>query len=283
MELTSATRTGTFKGKLGHSSPEQARGEAVDRRSDVFCLGILLYEVTTGARAFAGPNEFAVLGKVARAAYEPPSEVVDGYPAQLAPLVERALAPAAEDRPATAAEFAESIAQFARQHDVPMSPGRVGTMMRDLFGEPPPITEPDELERVSTVVPVLGAGTQPGQGPGRPWLAYALVPLALLLGAAGAWTLRAPPEALTARTALADLTIPDISPPEAPAPVAVAEVEPSPEAEPSPEVEPAPTADAEKPRPRRRRSSKSRKKARKPSDEPKKAIDLSGALFPPEP
>lgn len=283
MELTSATRTGTFKGKLGHSSPEQARGEAVDRRSDVFCLGILLYEVTTGTRAFAGPNEFAVLGKVARAAYEPPTEVVEEYPAALEALVSHALAPTPEERPATAAAFAEAIARFAREHDVPMSPERVGTMMRDLFGEPPPITDAEELERVSTVIPVPGPETDAGVGSGRPWLAYALVPLALVLGAAGAWTFRAPPEARTARSALATLTIPDISAPEPlePAPIAVADVEPESKIE--PELKPAPPPEAEKSRTRRKRAHKSRKKTRKPDAEDKKAIDLSGALFPPEP
>lgn len=281
MELTSATRTGTFKGKLGHSSPEQARGEAVDRRSDVFCLGILLYEVTTGTRAFAGPNEFAVLGKVARAAYEPPTDVVEGYPAALEALVRQALAATPEERPATAAAFAEAVAQFAREHDVPMSPERVGTMMRDLFGEPPPITDAEELERVSTVIPVPGPRTETGVGSGRPWLAYALVPLALVLGAAGAWTLRAPPEARTARVALADLTIPDMSVPEPaePTPIAVAEVDP----EPAVDHEPTPPPQAEKSRPRRKRGSRSRKQPRKPDADAKKAIDLSGALFPPEP
>jgi serine/threonine-protein kinase len=282
MELTSATRTGTFKGKLGHSSPEQARGEPVDRRSDVFCLGILLYEVTTGARAFSGPNEFAVLGKVARAAYEPPAEIVEGYPADLAVLVARALAPAPEDRPPTAAAFAEAITAFARTHDVAMSPQRVGAMMRDLFGEPPPITDAEEMERISTVVPALGAKPDAKGSAARPWLAYALVPLALVLGAAGAWNLRAPADARTARTALADLTIPDMPEPREPSPIAVAQVEPEPESD--PEAAASPKPQPETPRPRRKRQPKSRKKKpRKAEDAPKKGIDLSGALFPPEP
>lgn len=280
MELTSATRTGTFKGKLGHSSPEQARGEAVDRRSDVFCLGILLYEVTTGARAFAGPNEFAVLGKVARATYEPPTQVVDGYPVGLESVVRSALAPAPEDRPATAAAFAEAVGRFAREHDVPMGPDRVCALMRDLFGEPPPITHSGELERISTVLPrARPSAADNSLRARRPWLAYALVPLALVLGAAGAWTLRAPPEARTARATLANLTIPDMPIAKAPepTPVAVADVEV--EAEP----EPTPPPRAEKSRPRRRRAPRPRRKTRKPEGGSKPTIDLSGALFPPEP
>ena len=290
MDLTSATRTGTFKGKLGHSSPEQARGEAVDRRSDVFCLGILLYEVTTGARAFSGPNEFAVLGKVARATYEAPEEVVEDYPPGLATLVRHALAAAPEDRPDTAAAFAEAVSAFARTEDIPMGPSAVASTMRTLFGEPPPIADSQELDRVSTIITLRGGTRVSGPieasaTPRRPWLAYALVPLALLIGAAGAWTLREPIAPRTARTLLADLgTLPETPKrPEPPVPVAIAEAEPEPEPdEPSldePEPEPEPSAKA---KPRRRRSAKGRRN-RKANEAPKQGIELSGALFPPEP
>src|SRR5262249_19832883 len=52
------TRVGTLKGKIAYMSPEQCRGERLDRRADVFAIGILLYEFTTGKRLFQGDNEF---------------------------------------------------------------------------------------------------------------------------------------------------------------------------------------------------------------------------------
>ncbi len=285
MELTSATRTGTFKGKLGHSSPEQARGEHIDRRSDVFCLGILLYEVTTGARAFSGANEFAVLGKVARAAYEPPGDVAEGYPPGLSAIVEHALAAAPEERPPTAAAFAEEIATFARTRDIAMGPSRVSDMMRELFGEPPPVVESEELERVSTLIPLEGSVTDAAipSTPRPPWLAYALVPLALLLGAAGALALRAPEDTRTARSLFEDFPAPTVPSSTEAKPVALAEADPEPETvievEPEPEPTPEPTSSAKKHR--RRRNAKGRRS--KKAGKPKKDIELSGALFPPDP
>lgn len=281
MELTSATRTGTFKGKLGHSSPEQARGEQIDRRSDVFCLGILLYEVTTGARAFSGPNEFAVLGKVASAKYDPPETIVDDYPQELADLVRGALAAAAEDRPATAAEFAESVAGFARDHGIAIGPTPVAKLLRDLFGEPPPIADPEELDRVTTEVMRPGvAHDEPPPAlppPSRPWLAYALVPLALVLGATGTWFLQSPAEPRTARNMLGPLPAVDAPPPE---PVALAQ--PAPDPDPV-AVDPEPLAASPTAKPKRRRKNRNRKAKPQQPEAPKKDIELRGMLFPPDP
>ena len=56
------TRTGFIKGKVGYMAPEQVRGYAVDRRSDVFALGVLAYELTTQKRAFAAESQFVAPG-----------------------------------------------------------------------------------------------------------------------------------------------------------------------------------------------------------------------------
>ncbi len=287
MELTSATRTGTFKGKLGHSSPEQARGEPVDRRSDVFSLGILLYEVSTGARAFTGANEFAVLGKVARADYEPPSDLVDTYPPELSAIVSQALSADPEKRPRDAAVFAEAIAAFARASDIPIGPARVGDLMRNLFGTPPPIADPEELDRASTdIIRAASSVTEFSPVPpprGRPWLAYGLVPIALVLGAGGAWLLREPPARSASALFSSAVPLPSIA---EPVPVALAESERSPpekpaEAEAQAETVPQATEPAKR-KPRRGRK-KTRKPAVRKASSAKKAIELDGALFPPEP
>lgn len=285
MELTSATRTGTFKGKLGHSSPEQARGEKIDRRSDVFCLGILLYEVTTGVRAFSGPNEFAVLGKVASANYDAPETIVDDYPQDLGVMVRDALAAAPEDRPATAAEFAESVAAFARDQGIAIGPSPVAMLLRDLFGEPPPIADPEELDRVTTdVMRPPGLAQDDVASAGRPWLAYALVPLALVLGAAGTWFLQSPAESRAAQSMLWPLPRLASAEPAALAPPvaasALSKAAPAlPEREPGPESESEPAEATAKPK--RRRKTRTRKSQQPEAAKPD--IELRGMLFPPDP
>lgn len=199
MGLTSATMTGAFKGKLGHASPEQVRGEEIDRRSDVFCLGILLYEVTTGVRAFTAPNEFAVLAKVARGQYAPLSEIDPDYPVALAKICERAMQAAPGDRFPTAAAMAQAIDAFARHRGLALSEEGVAAAMVDAFGEAPPIIDAAELELSSRVdmsavqdssasatpVPITEV-RQRGRGRG----ALALFG-ALSLGAVGAWSVQA--------------------------------------------------------------------------------------------
>src|SRR5687767_5618617 len=74
------TRTGTLKGKVSYMSPEQCNNESLDRRSDVFSLGILLYELTTLTRLFRGDSEAATLKMVLDANVPPPSTRVDDYP-----------------------------------------------------------------------------------------------------------------------------------------------------------------------------------------------------------
>lgn len=160
VELTSATRTGAFKGKIGYASPEQCRGETIDRRSDLFAAGILLYETTLGARAFSGPNEFAVLGRVARADYVPPHQIDAAYPESLAELLRKSLALDPADRFATAAEMAEAIDACAHAEQWRLSPARVIEAMSTNFGQSPPVTTADEssiLSRDPTTAALVAA------------------------------------------------------------------------------------------------------------------------------
>jgi serine/threonine protein kinase len=79
-EQKSFTHQGQLKGKFAHMSPEQCRGEPLDRRSDVFALGTLLYEMTTGRPAFAADSEYELLKQiVSRDAPRP------GYPGPFSP------------------------------------------------------------------------------------------------------------------------------------------------------------------------------------------------------
>ena len=92
-ETHSHTKTGTIKGKLAYMSPEQAWGKSIDHRSDIFSLGIVLYEMITGKRLFKGATEINTLEMVREARVEPfPSSLAAITPSHLESMVLKALA-----------------------------------------------------------------------------------------------------------------------------------------------------------------------------------------------
>ena len=98
-----------LRGKFGYMSPEQVRGHPVDRRADVFSLGIVLHEMLAGERLFTGPSELAVLEKVRSAEVRPPSERNPAVPPALDDVVLRALAREAGDRYSWASELRDAL------------------------------------------------------------------------------------------------------------------------------------------------------------------------------
>jgi serine/threonine-protein kinase len=94
------------KGKLGYLAPEQARGEEVDGRADVYALGVTLWEMLVGRRLFAGKDDLETLRNVLQKPVPPPSSLRPGIPAELDRVVLRALERDREQRYATAEELA---------------------------------------------------------------------------------------------------------------------------------------------------------------------------------
>jgi serine/threonine protein kinase len=149
-----STIAGTLKGKIPYMSPEQCRGEAVDRRSDIFSIGTLLWELTTGKRLFAGDNEFAILNRVAKADVPPPSSVRPEYPPELEAIVMRALSVDAENRYPTAIDLQIDLEDFAREARLPVSSARMGRFMRGLFD--------DEIKAATAELSMAPASDVPG-------------------------------------------------------------------------------------------------------------------------
>jgi tRNA A-37 threonylcarbamoyl transferase component Bud32 len=112
------TGFGTLKGKLAYMSPEQCRSEAVDRRSDIYSLGIILFELTTGKRLYRGLSEYEVLKQVIETDVPAPSSLLPGYPADLEQVVMRALARDRAVRYPTALAFHQDLEKFARARGV---------------------------------------------------------------------------------------------------------------------------------------------------------------------
>jgi len=103
------TEAGDVKGKLAYMSPEQVRGVTVDRRTDVYAAGVVLWEILVGAPLFHGGSEGNTIAKVLAGSVTRPGALVAGVPAALDAIVMRALAPQRADRFGTAREMAEAI------------------------------------------------------------------------------------------------------------------------------------------------------------------------------
>jgi serine/threonine protein kinase/flagellar motor protein MotB len=145
---THVTQAGMLKGKASYMSPEQCRAEAVDRRSDVFAIGILVYEMTTLTRLFRGDNELAVLHQILTGTVEAPSTRVDHYMPELERIVMRALAQRPADRYPTAQAMHEDLEQLARAHGLASSRDALGEFIRDLCGERPTPWEEEEEDEL---------------------------------------------------------------------------------------------------------------------------------------
>lgn len=130
------TTAGVVKGKYMYMAPEQARGEAVDRRSDVFSLGVSLYEGLTNVRPFARENDLAILHAVLNCEPKRPREVRPDLPPELERIVLKAMAAKREDRYRSAwAMAAEIEAYLAELISESKAPATLATYLRALFGE----------------------------------------------------------------------------------------------------------------------------------------------------
>ena len=107
----SQTESGALKGKIQYMSPEQAWGNPIDRRSDLFSLGAVLYEMLTEQKLFRGESDLTVLEKVRAAAASPPSAVNSEVPKTLDAIVLRALAKEPDDRYANASDLLRDLEQ----------------------------------------------------------------------------------------------------------------------------------------------------------------------------
>ena len=190
--LTRTTRAGTLKGKVSYMSPEQCKGDRIDRRADVFALGILLYETTLMTRLFVGDNDYALMNQVIEGRVPRPSEVELGYPAVLEGIVMRALAVDPKDRYPTANHLQRSIESWAASQGMQLSSHLVGAFAAPLLGaRPHPATE---LAAASTT-----AGTRVARmRHGRSWAWFGIAgAVGLLAAAVGGVTLAQPDDPQT--------------------------------------------------------------------------------------
>src|SRR5260370_28777668 len=106
------TAAGVIKGKYYYMSPEQAWGDPIDHRSDIFSAGIVVYEMITGQMLYLEEDLHKLLDMARKADIAPPSKLRKGVPPQLERIIMRALAKKKEDRYQSASDFASDLERF---------------------------------------------------------------------------------------------------------------------------------------------------------------------------
>jgi len=149
---TKETQSGVMKGKVAYMSPEQCVGQPVDRRSDIFSLGIVLYELITVRRLFKAENDFLTMSAIIHGAIPPPSTIRPEIPRDLEAIVMKALSPEGKDRFQTAEEMRTALEQFCVANQIRASSTALADYMRSLFGQKPePWLADDEPEMEMTI------------------------------------------------------------------------------------------------------------------------------------
>jgi tRNA A-37 threonylcarbamoyl transferase component Bud32 len=128
------TRFGTLKGKVPYMSPEQCRGEPLDRRSDIFSLGIMLYELTLGKRLYKGQSDFEVLKQIVEGDVILPSKIDPSYNPKLERIVMHGLEKERDKRYQTAREMQADLESLVREERLYVSPIALQQFMEHVFG-----------------------------------------------------------------------------------------------------------------------------------------------------
>jgi serine/threonine protein kinase len=129
----SRTMAGVLKGKFGYMSPEQVRGLPLDRRSDIFALGTMLYECLTGDRLFQGETDFSTLEKVRNVDIRPPRELNPNIPVAVEAVILKALAKDVEDRYQWCSEMLADLQAFLMSQDQVFTAKSLASWVKDVF------------------------------------------------------------------------------------------------------------------------------------------------------
>ncbi|MCY1021897.1 serine/threonine protein kinase [Pyxidicoccus sp. MSG2] len=144
------TQAGILKGKFGYMSPEQVRGMPIDRRSDIFAVGVLLYEMLTGEKLFVGESDFSTLEKVRNADVPLPREFNPNIPPGLEKVVLKALTREPEERYQWASDLAEDLMRFLLAGDAIYSSKHLSSYMKEAFAEDM-LRESEKMERYAGI------------------------------------------------------------------------------------------------------------------------------------
>ena len=132
--LSDATSAGQLKGKFGYMSPEQAMAKKVDRRSDIFGLGIVLFELTTGRRLFRGEHDAETLHLVVSGKIPQPTSIDPTYPKALEEIVLKALERDPSKRHQTAEELQQALEGYLKSERTVVPRAGVANLLKKVLG-----------------------------------------------------------------------------------------------------------------------------------------------------
>jgi len=139
------TRTGVVLGTTAYMSPEQAMGRKCDARSDIFSLGVVLYELLSGRRPFSGASSPEILNQII---HQDPAPLAPAIPAALRSIVEKAMEKSPEDRYQSAREVAVDLRRVARRADSAAEPSITAPAV--------PLSRSNRLRSIVAAVLVMG-------------------------------------------------------------------------------------------------------------------------------
>lgn len=129
------TRTGLLKGKFCYMSPEQIKGEPLDRRADVFSLGVCLYELLTNRPLFSHKSEYEAIQQITERPIRPLRKTSPELPAAVEDVVMKALAQDRDERFATMSEFGAALQEIAIHVDGLSTAANLADFVREKFGK----------------------------------------------------------------------------------------------------------------------------------------------------
>ena len=142
------TDSGILKGKFSYMSPEQARGDTLDSRSDIFSLGVIMHELLTGQRLFKAEDNRETLRNVRRAHVDPPSTLRPDLPDDIDRICLRGLARDRRHRFPTAAVMRDQLLKFLHTTYPTFQPSDAAIYVRDLFHDE--LSKPTEEDEIKT-------------------------------------------------------------------------------------------------------------------------------------
>ena len=169
--VTDPSRTvpGVFKGKYAYCSPEQLDGGVVTRQTDIFCLGIVLWECLTGRRLFLRDTDAGTIDAVRGVEIEPPSALRKDVPRELDQIVLQALSRQRVSRFGTAHAFSEALDKFLSTRDDRPTSRSIGLWLESVFGADratlkKAIAQGSEVEAALNQLPSFDADKVPSGG-----------------------------------------------------------------------------------------------------------------------
>jgi serine/threonine protein kinase len=133
-QMHSATVAGQVKGKIAYMSPEQIAGGSADRRVDIFAMGVVLYEATTGRRPFTGEGDPQVMHAILQGQFTPPSRIIRSYPPELEQIVLAAMAQDPARRYPTGDRMRMALEEYLARSGPIVSQSHVGHFVQQRVG-----------------------------------------------------------------------------------------------------------------------------------------------------